>query len=124
MYVKDELGYKKRVKHKIKRPILITVLCISVVLFGFWSLISSYIGIYSGFGTMYPAANALMIVFSFVAISGVWVMEKWGPIAYNIVIALKLLIDAAFGHFNAWYLLAFVPGILFLIIMPRMRKTN
>lgn len=124
MYVKNEFGYKKRVKRKIKRPLIITLACIGIVLFGFWNIISSYIGIYSGFGTLYPASNALMIVFSFVAVSGVWVMEKWGAIAFNIVVVLKLIIDSAFGHFNPWYLLAFIPGIIFLVILPKMRSTD
>lgn len=122
MYTKDELGYKKRVKKKIKRPDYITYLCFAVVAFGFWNLISSYIGIYQGFGTLYPAANALMIVFSFVAISGVWSMEKWGAISFPIVITLKLLIDLFWGHFNPWILLAFIPAAVFLSLLPKMKR--
>lgn len=124
MYIKNEYGYKKRVKRKVKRPPLITALCLAVVAYGFWDIISSYIGIYSGFGTLYPALNALMIVFSFVAISGVWSMEKWGPISFAIVILLKLLLDALWGEFNYWVLLAFIPAAIFFTQFAKMKKTE
>jgi hypothetical protein len=122
MYVKNEYGYKKRVKKKTKRPAYITYLCLAVVAYGFWNIISSYIGVYSGFGTLYPAINALMVVFSFVAISGVWSMEKWGPISFPIVITLKLLVDLMWGHFNPWILLAFIPAAVFLSLFPKMKR--
>jgi hypothetical protein len=124
MYVKDEYGYKKRVRKKTNRPLLITMLCLIIIAFGFWSLISSYIGIYQGFGTLYPAANALMIVFSFVAVSGVWNMEKWGSVTFPIVVGLKILFDLMFGHFNGWYLLGFIPAAIFIIMLPKMRRTE
>lgn len=124
MYVKDEYGYKKRVTKKAKRPLLITLLCLVLIALGFWSLISSYIGIYQGFGTLYPAANALMIVFSFVAISGVWSMEKWGAIAFPIVVTIKILFDLMFGHFNGWYLLGFIPAVVFITLLPKMKRTE
>jgi len=124
MYVKDQFGYKKRVKRKVNRPKHITALCLLLIAYGFWSIISSYIGVYSGFGTLYPAINALMIVFSFVAISGVWSMEKWGPISFAIVIALKLLTDALWGKFNPWFLLAVIPAVIFFLQFPKMKKTE
>jgi hypothetical protein len=124
MYVKNEFGYKKRVRKKAKRPPYISILCLAVIAYGFWDIISSYIGVYQGFGTLYPAANALMIVFSFVAISGVWSMEKWGPISFPIVITLKLLVDVLWGHFNPWILLAFIPAGVFLYLLPKMKNTE
>ncbi len=124
MYVKNEYGYKKRVKRKVKRPPLITIMCLAIVAYGFWDIISSYIGIYRGFGTLYPALNALMIVFSFVAISGVWSMEKWGPISFVIVVILKLLVDALWGEFNYWILLAFIPAGIFFSQFTKMKKTE
>ncbi len=124
MYSKDEFGYKKRVRKKTKRPGYITYLCLAVIVFGFWNIIASYIGIYQGFGTLYPAANALMIVFSFVAISGVWSMEKWGAISFPIVVVLKLLVDSLWGHFNPWVLLAFIPAAVFIYILPKMKRVD
>jgi hypothetical protein len=124
MYVKDQFGYKKRVKRKVNRPKFITALCLLLIAYGFWSIISSYIGVYSGFGTLYPAMNALMIVFSFVAISGVWSMEKWGPISFAIVITLKIFMDALWGKFNPWFLLAIIPAIIFFLQFPKMKKTE
>ena len=124
MYVKDQFGYKKRVKRKVNRPKFITALCLLLIAYGFWSIISSYIGVYSGFGTLYPAMSALMIVFSFDAISGVWSMEKWGPISFAIVIALKIFMDALWGKFNPWFLLAIIPAIIFFLQFPKMKKTE
>lgn len=124
MYVKDDLGYKKRLKKKTPRPTLVTLVCLAIIAYGFWNIISSYIGVYSGIGTLYPAVNALMVVFSFVAVSGVWSMEKWGPVSFVIVVVLKLLIDAGFGHFNPWFLLGFIPAAYFLLLLPKMRMTD
>lgn len=125
MYTKDQLGYKKRVvKRRAKRPMHITILCLVIVAYSFWSLISSYIGVYKDFGVLYPAANALMIVFTFVAISGVWSMEKWGPISFVIVLVLKLLTDALWGYFNVWILLAIIPAVIFLLLIPKMKNVE
>jgi hypothetical protein len=124
MYVKNEYGYKKRVRKKVKRPAYITYLCLAIIAYGFWNIISSYIGVYQGFGTLYPAANALMVVLSFVAISGVWSMEKWGPISFPIIIALKLMVDVFWGHFSPWVLLAFIPAAVFLSLLPKMKNTE
>lgn len=124
MYVKDDLGYKRKVKRLPKRPALLTAVCILIVLFGFGNIISMYMRVYPGISTLYPALNALMVVFSFVAISGVWSMEKWGPISFPIVVTLKLLIDLVFSQFNPWYLLGYAVAGFFLIYYQKMRKTE
>jgi hypothetical protein len=124
MYTKNEFGYKKRIKKKAKRPQLVTILCLALVAYGFFDIISSYIGIYKDFGTLYPAVNALMIVFSFVAISGIWSMEKWGPISFVIVVFLKLSVDALWKQFNPWYLLALIPAAFFLLLLRKMKTTD
>jgi hypothetical protein len=124
MYVKDELGYKKRVKHRSKRPAFLAAVCLLFVLWGFWHIITMFVKVYPGIYTLYPAVNALMIVFGFVAISGIWSMEKWGPVSFVIVVALKLLVDTIFNQFNAWYLLGFVFAGFFLLYLPKMRKSD
>ena len=124
MYIKNELGYKKRVKKKSKRPLDLTIICILIVLFGFANIISMYIGVYSGHHTIYPAVNALMIVFSFVSISGVWSMEKWGPITFPIIVLMKILVDAAFGEFSPWYLTGFVIAIYFFRFYAKMKHSE
>lgn len=124
MYTKDQLGYKRRLKNKSKRPLDITILCIFLVLLGLWNLVSMYINVYKGPYAIYPAANALMIVFSFVSISGIWSMEKWGTITFPIVVALKLITDLIFSTFNVWYLLAFVIAIYFFRYYKKMRRSE
>jgi hypothetical protein len=124
MHTKDHLGYKKRVKRKVNRPPLITFLCFVIAAVGFWSIIHNYITLYTGIGVLYPAVNAFMVILSFVAISGVWSMEKWGPVSFVIVVILKLLVDALWGQFNSWYLLAFIPAGIFFIRFSKMKNTE
>jgi hypothetical protein len=124
MYVKDDLGYKRKVKRLPKRPPLLTVVCILLVLFGFWNIISMYMRVYPGINTLYPALNALMVVFSFVSISGVWSMEKWGAITFPIVVTLKLLVDLIFGQFHPLYLLGYAVAGFFFLYYRQMRRTE
>ena len=124
MYSKDQLGYKKRLKRKSVRPLPVTILCILIVSWGIWNLISMYINVYNGVYAIYPAVNALMVVFSFVAISGVWSMEKWGAITFPAIVTLKIIADLIFGTFIAWYLLGYVIAVVFLRYYPKMRKSE
>jgi hypothetical protein len=124
MYTKDHLGYKKRIKKKSKRPIPLTVICVLLVLWGLFNLVSMYIRVYQGIHTIYPAINALMIVFLFVSVSGIWSMEKWGPITFPIVVLLKIIVDLIFGFYSSWYLLGFVLSIYFLRFYTKMRHTE
>lgn len=123
----DELGYKKRGRKRNPRPLLITILCSLLFAYGLWEIVYSFTGnivLKGGVDTLYPAINALMMVFAFVGLSGVWSMEKWGPISFVIVITLKLLVDAMFSHFSWWYALGYIPAVLFLLALPKMKKTE
>jgi hypothetical protein len=124
----DQYGYKKKGRRKSPRPQLLTILCALLFAWGLWEIAYSYTGNTalnkSGVDTLYPAVNALMMVFSFVALSGVWSMEKWGPITFAIVVTLKILVDLMFGHFNPMYFIGFIPAIIFLLNMKKMRKTD
>lgn len=125
MEQRDQLGYKKRGKaRRSKRTPIITGLCIVLFAFGLFSIVNTYTGLYKGLDTLYPAVNALMIVFSFVGLSGVWAMEKWGPVSFAIVIALKNLMDLIFSNFHWYYLLGFIPAAIFLLAMPKMKNTD
>jgi hypothetical protein len=124
MYTRDELGYKKRAKKKSKRPLDLTIVCILIVLFGFINIISMYIGIYAGIHTIYPAVNALMVVFAFVSISGVWAMERWGAITFPIVVILKIITDTIFGEFSAWYLIGLLISLYFFRFYPKMKHSE
>lgn len=123
----DRYGYKKKGSKKSPRPTLITILCVFLFAYGLWEIVYSYTGnivLKGGVDTLYPAVNALMVVFSFVALSGVWSMEKWGPISFVIVVTLKLLVDAIFGHFNLLFILGYIPAVFFLLAMKKMRNTD
>ncbi len=124
----DQYGYKKRGGKKNPRPQLITIFCVALFAWGLWEIASSYTGNTalnkSGVDTLYPAVNALMMVFSFVALSGVWSMEKWGPVSFVVVVALKIGVDLMFGHFNPIYFIGFIPAALFLLNIKKMRRAD
>jgi hypothetical protein len=124
MQTKDELGYKKRSRKKSKRPLDLSIICVLVVLLGFYNIIDMFMHVYERVYTLYPALNALVVVFSFVSISGIWSMEKWGPVSFPFVVLLKILIDLIFGKFVVWYLLGLVLAIYFLRYLPKMRNVE
>jgi hypothetical protein len=124
MYTKDQLGYKKRLKKKSTRPLPITIICILIVLWGIWNLVSMYINVYRGVYAIYPAVNALMIVFSFVSISGVWSMEKWGPITFPVIVTVKIITDLIFNTFTPWYLLGYVIAFYFFRHLKDMKRSE
>jgi hypothetical protein len=125
MEYKDQLGYKSRGKsRKSKRPPFITAVCIALFALGIFNIVYTFTGLYQGLNTLYPAVNALMIVFSFVGLSGVWAMEKWGPISFAIVVVLKVLVDLIFSNFQWYILLGFIPAVLFLLALPKMKNTD
>ena len=122
---RDHLGYKrKREGRRSKRSPVITGLCIALFAFGLFSIVNTFTGLYQGLNTLYAAVNALMIVFSFVGLSVVWAMEKWGPVSFAIVVALKILMDLIFGNFQWYYLLGFIPAAIFLLAMRKMKNTE
>lgn len=123
----DNYGYKRKRSNRRPRPMLVTILCSVLFAYGLWEIVYSFTGnivLKGGVDTLYPAVNALMVVFSFVGLSGVWTMEKWGPISFAIVVSLKLLVDAIFGHFNWVFVLGYIPAIIFLLALPKMRNTD
>ena len=124
MHTKDPLGYKRRHKKKSIRPLSVTILCVLIVLWGLWNLIAMYINVYKGVYAVYPAVNALMIVFSFVTISGIWSMEKWGTITFPIVITVKIIADLIFDAFSGWHLLAYVAALYFFRFYSQMRRSD
>jgi hypothetical protein len=124
MDLKDDLGYKRRVKYKSKRPLLLTLLCIGFVFYGFADIIFSYVHLYTGMSVFYPAFNSLMVVLGFVAISGIWSMEKWGPVSFSIVSFLKLITDLIFSELEWYLILWFVLAGLFFLYFSKMRSTR
>lgn len=133
MYTKDELGYKKKIRQKSKRPVFLTLLCYLFVIYGFAEIINSYVNTYQGMKTFYPAFNSLMVVFGFVAISGIWSMEKWGPVSFSIVFPLKFLVEIIFfdwanGRFTVEHMLEISLWLLVCVVaywyMPKMKNTQ
>jgi hypothetical protein len=124
MHNKDTFGYKRRLKKKSKRPPEITIICVLIVLLGLWNIVSMYINVYTGVYAVYPAINALMIIFSFVSLSGIWSMEKWGVISFPVVLTMKIISDLIFKTFNPWYLLGYLLSLYFFRYINSMRKSE
>jgi len=125
MYTKDELGYKRKGKKKSKRPMELSIVCGLVVLYGMLNLILMYTPQYIETNAIYPAVNALVIVFSFVSISGIWSMEKWGPITFPFVVLLKIVMDfIILGKFNPWYLTGFIIAAFFFRFYHKMKHSE
>jgi hypothetical protein len=138
MYVKDDLGYKKKVRHRSKRPFILTLICMVFVGYGFYDIVNSFftpikLNCDNSLCLFYPAFNSLMVVFGFVSISGIWSMEKWGPISLSIILPLNLITELIFfewgkGHFGVAKFLEFSIWVLACIVgfifLSKMRRTN
>lgn len=123
MSMYDQYGYKRSRKKRKPIPLQLRFVCAVMFAYGIFEIIHTYTGIYSGVHVLYPAVNALVIVFSFVALSGIWSFEKWGPISFIIVLLLKYLVDFLFGKFDTWLLTGLIPALYFMTYYKKMRKT-
>ena len=105
----------------VKRPALITA--VSVMLFSatVFNIIYTFTGVYAPYGIYYSALNAFIMVIMIAALSGVWVMEKWGVYLFTLTMLIKFCVDIYSGAFTWWLLLLLVPVILFF---SQLRKMN
>lgn len=90
-----------------KRPAVVTIVVILIIVAGIANLIYSFTGVYAGYGLLYSAAMALLTVISFAAISAVWSMEKWGVYLYTLLTVLKLSLDL-YVHALSWWSVVFL----------------
>lgn len=102
-------------------PLVVLILCGLLFAYGIVEIIYTFSGAYGQLHVAYSAVNAFIVILSFVALSGVWAFEKWGPIAFALVIALKAGSDLFFGNFQLWQLLSVLPAIVFLAFYKQMK---
>lgn len=112
---------KKAKANQVSPPLTITILCGLLFAYGIFEIIYTFSGAYGHLHVAYSAINAFIVVLSFVALSGVWAFEKWGPIAFALVIALKAGSDLLFGNFQLWQLVSVLPAIIFLAVYKQMK---
>lgn len=107
-------------KVPVNRPLAVTAICSLLFALGIFNIIYTFTGVYAPYGVYYSAVNALMVVIMFAALSGIWVMEKWGVYLFIVLIIIKAGIDLYSGAFSWWELLLLVPALLFLSQLKKM----
>lgn len=105
----------------VPRPVLITALCAMLFSATVFNIIYTFTGVYAPYGVYYSALNAFIMVIMIAALSGVWVMEKWGVYLFSVAVLIKLCVDIYSGAFTWWLLLLLVPVIVFF---SHLRKMN
>jgi len=113
--------YRSQKANQVSPPLTIKILCGLLFAYGIFEIIYTFSGAYGHLHVAYSAINAFIVVLSFVALSGVWAFEKWGSIAFALVIALKAGSDLLFGNFQLWQLLSVLPAIIFLAAYKQMK---
>lgn len=112
-----------------KRPIsaswelsMLKVICGLMYVYGLFQIIYAFTGAYGNVHVAYSAVNAFIIILSFVALSSVWSLEKWGALSFLGVLLLSYLSDFFFGNFRWWTLAGLVPAFLFFLLLKRIRR--
>jgi hypothetical protein len=108
-------------KVPVLRPVIITVFCSLLFAVGVFTIIYTFTGVFAPYGVYYSAVNTFIIVIMFAALSGVWVMEKWGAYLFAVLVLVKLGIDFYAGAFTWWELLLLVPALVFLSGVKKMK---
>lgn len=101
---------------------MLKVNCGLMYVYGLFQIIYTFTGAYGHVHVAYSAANAFMIILSFVALSSVWSLEKWGALSFLGVLLLSYLSDFFFGNFRWWTLAGLVPAFLFFFLLRRIRS--
>lgn len=98
---------------KIQRPLIISIACYVLFAWGLATIIYSFTGIYSQYGNLYSALNAMCILGIFTSMAGVLNMEKWGVRLYALMMLIKWSADYGYGAFSFWEMLLVFPLLLF-----------
>jgi hypothetical protein len=104
----------------VPRPLILTWLCIILFVAGISNIIYSFTGAFAGYGVLYSAANVLLIIFSFAALSGIWAMEKWGVTLFSVLLGLKFILDVYVKAFQWWELVLLAIAVVFWIHRKKM----
>lgn len=103
-----------------KRAVSITAVCSVLFTAGILSIIYTFTGAFAPYGVYYSAVNAIIMVIMFAALSGIWVMEKWGVYLFILLIIVKSGVDYLSGAFTFWLLLLLVPVVIFISQLKKM----
>lgn len=101
---------------------ILKVICGVMYVYGLVQIIYTFTGAYGHVHVAYSAVNAFIIILSFVALSSVWSLEKWGALGFLGVLLLSYLSDFFFGNFRWWTLAGLVLAFLFFLLLKRIRR--
>jgi hypothetical protein len=104
----------------VPRPLVVTWLCILLFAAGIINIIYSFTGAFAGYGVLYSAANVLLIIIFFAALSGIWAMEKWGVTLFSVLLGLKFGLDLFVKAFHWWELTLLIILVVFWIHRKKM----
>lgn len=99
---------------KDSRPLAITVTVYLLFAAGIFQIIYSFTGATAEYGRFYPAAQVLLIIVIFAALSGILSMEKWGAWLFLAAVGMRLLLEFWVGAVHPASLLLLVPAAIFI----------
>jgi len=105
----------------VERPLLVTVFCSLLFAAGLFTIVYTFTGVFAPYGVYYSAVNTFIMVIMFAALSGVWVMERWGVYLFAVLVLVKFGIDFYSGAFSWWELLLLIPVIIFFSFLRKMK---
>jgi hypothetical protein len=97
----------------IKRPTILTVLCIisfAAAVLGFPTIFSPFV---KKKGDFFPAFTGILIAFEFISIVGVWYMKKWGV---RIYLLTAMLNQSLMLYIDNWSVYKIILPILFVFM--------
>ena len=101
-------------KEVVKRPVIITVLCIMAFLGLIGGVFLVFMDISRSIGAWYPPYLAVCIILGLICFIGLWKMKKWSAIAYAIFVAINQVIMAVVG---IWSIGALIMPLIVVVIM-------
>jgi hypothetical protein len=99
----------------IKRPVILTIICIVGLL---WSLLN-FIFVFSPFikkiSDWAPAIYGIIVAFQFIAFIGVWHMKRWGVLFYFLYFFLTQIFSILINDIGLWEKVGIVLSSIFII---------
>jgi len=103
-----------------KRPVAITVICIIGFIGVFAALPLIFSEVAKSIGDWYPPYLAFSTVAGLTCMIGMWMMKKWGIVAYTALTGLNQIVLLVMSVWNMYALI--IPGIVIVIGFSQFEK--
>lgn len=106
----------------VKRPTIITWLCVLVLIgiaFSFPLILFPSI---RGKGSLVPMVYGIIITLRFASIIGVWHMKKWGVLLFLAAFFMNLVFELTLDLVDAWTYIFTIINFFFIIVFLRHYK--